>query len=137
FRLDQAGIAVTDQDKILALTMGLPPSYDAVIINFDSTPSDQLTLNHVISRLLNEEVRQLGNKKSKTDDKGWQTDEAMAASETGKGRRVATDVTCFFCDKKGHYKSECSEKQEWEKKKKENETAANAEEYDSESEGVW
>ncbi|KAF9552652.1 hypothetical protein CPC08DRAFT_615802, partial [Agrocybe pediades] len=110
FRLEQAGIAVTDQDKILALTMGLPPSYDAVIINFDSTPSDQLTLNHVISRLLNE-VRQLGDG-TKTDDKD-QNDEAMAAVP-GKGRRVTTEVTCYFCDKKGHFKSECSAKQAWE-----------------------
>src|SRR6202023_24965 len=58
FRMVEAGISVTDQDRILALTMGLPSSYDAVIINFDSTPADQLTLNNVTVRLLNEELRQ-------------------------------------------------------------------------------
>jgi gag-polypeptide of LTR copia-type len=36
FRMEHAKIAVTDQDKILAITMGLPPSFDNVIINFDS-----------------------------------------------------------------------------------------------------
>ena len=36
--------------------MGLPSSYDAVIINFNLTPSDQLTLSDIISHLLNEEV---------------------------------------------------------------------------------
>ncbi|KAJ6493160.1 hypothetical protein C8R45DRAFT_825154 [Mycena sanguinolenta] len=43
-RMEHAGIEVTGQDQILALTMGLPPSYDAVIINFDATPPEQLTV---------------------------------------------------------------------------------------------
>ena len=61
FHFKQAGINVGNQDKILALTMGLPSSYNAVIINFDATPSDLLTLSHVISCLLNEEICQIGD----------------------------------------------------------------------------
>jgi hypothetical protein len=82
FHLEQARISVSDQDKILALTMGLPPLYDAVIINFDSTPSDQLTLSHVISRLLNEEVRQIsGSQPSDPNDTSEEVrDEAMAVT---------------------------------------------------------
>jgi len=121
FRLEQAGITVSDQDKILALTMGLPSSYDAVIINFDSTPSDQLTLSHVISRLLNEEVRQTSGQPSNPDDTSEEVrDEAMAVTGRG-GRRAgggtASDVVCFFCDKKGHYKSDCPDRLAWEKAK--------------------
>ena len=56
FQMREAGIEVTNQDKILALTMGLPKSYDAVIINFDSTSPELLMLNHIITRLLNEEI---------------------------------------------------------------------------------
>ncbi|KDQ22483.1 hypothetical protein PLEOSDRAFT_14575, partial [Pleurotus ostreatus PC15] len=58
FRMEAAGINVADQDKILALTMGLPAAYSSDIINFDATPPELLTLNHVITRLLNEETRQ-------------------------------------------------------------------------------
>jgi len=118
FRLEQAGITVSDQDKILALTMGLPSSYDPVIINFDSTPTDQLTLSHVVSRLLNEEVRQIsGTQPSNPDDTSEEVhDEAMAVR--GGGRRAGggnqLDVVCFFCDKKGHYKSDCPERLAWE-----------------------
>jgi len=121
FRLEQAGITVSDQDKILALTMGLPSSYDAVIINFDSTPSDQLTLSHVISRLLNEEVRQIsGTQPSNPGDPSEEVhDEAMAVR--GGGRRAGggtqSEVVCFFCDKKGHYKSDCPERLAWESSK--------------------
>ena len=58
FCMEQSGVKVSDQDKILVLTMGLAPSYDPIIINFDATPSELLTLNNVIMCLLNEEVRQ-------------------------------------------------------------------------------
>ena len=76
-------------------------SYDSVIINFDSTPSDLLTLNHVISRLLNEEIRQIasgGNSIKSGDDV---QDEAMAVtgakSRKSKLTTANPDVTCFFC----------------------------------------
>ncbi len=85
-RLEQAGIIVNDQDKILALTMGLPSTYDAVIINFDSTPTDQLTLTHVISRLLNEEVRQLSGDRSDAEIQ----DEAMVVTPTPPHCRSTT-----------------------------------------------
>jgi hypothetical protein len=139
FRLQQAGIVISDQDKILALTMGLPPAYDAVIINFDSTPSDQLTLNHVIARLLNEEVRQIASNPDVPEDN---IDEAMAATPGGKARRSRqagnnADITCFFCDKKGHYKSECPDKRAWDKSKGKEVAAAFEELSDSESEGFF
>jgi hypothetical protein len=54
----EATIEVTDQDKILTLTMGLSTACGAVIINFGSMPPGLLTLNHVITRLLNKEMRQ-------------------------------------------------------------------------------
>ncbi|KAL6304695.1 hypothetical protein BKA93DRAFT_732707 [Sparassis latifolia] len=58
FRMQEAGMAVDDQDMILALTMGLSPSYEPLIISLDAIPTDQLTLESVVSRLLNEKVRQ-------------------------------------------------------------------------------
>jgi hypothetical protein len=61
FRLEDAGITVSDQDIILALTMGLPATYVAVIINFDVTPTESLTLDHVITCLLNEETCQVSS----------------------------------------------------------------------------
>lgn len=113
FRMEEAGVSVSEQDRILALTMGLPSTYDAVIINFDSTPADQLTLEHVITRLLNEETRQ-----GSSSQPSSQEEEAMAVASGRRPRASAAalaDVTCFFCDGKGHYKSDCPEKKKWEK----------------------
>jgi hypothetical protein len=139
FRMEEAGIDVSDQDRILALTMGLPDAYDAVIINFDATPPEQLTLNHVITRLLNEETRQSSTVTTGMDTQP--TDEAMAATEKTRRTRAPAanpyaDVTCYFCDEKGHYKSDCPERKEWEKmkgKKKKTGIAVAAVEMDSDS----
>ncbi|EDR09511.1 uncharacterized protein LACBIDRAFT_325924 [Laccaria bicolor S238N-H82] len=92
FRMEQSGVEVSDQDKILALTMGLPPSYDPVIINFDATLSKLLTLNNIIAHLLNEEVRQSGDSNIAKDPE----DEVMAVtSGKGHGARntAGADVT--------------------------------------------
>ncbi|KAF7370043.1 CCHC-type domain-containing protein [Mycena sanguinolenta] len=132
-RMEHAGIDVTAQDQILAMTMGLPPSYAAVIINFDATPPEQLTVNHVITRLLNEETRQSSDPASHSSPDN-PVDEAMAAVAT---RRDPADVACFFCDKKGHFKSNCPEKTAWEaaKRRKKSDTAAMVE--DADSDGCW
>ena len=43
FHMEHAKIAVTDQDKkILGITMGLLPSFNNVIINFDSMSPETL-----------------------------------------------------------------------------------------------
>jgi hypothetical protein len=49
FRLEEAGIDISEQDIILMLTMGLLVSYDVVIINFDAMVTELLTLDHVIT----------------------------------------------------------------------------------------
>ena len=145
FHLEQTGTTVSNQDKILALTMGLPSSYDAVIINFDLTLSDQLTLSHVISCLLNDEVCQTsGNQPSNDNNTEEPHDEALAVTgRRGSGGRRAggnqSDVMCFFCDKKGHYKSDCPDRLAWEKVKKnglKDDTVTVLEEDNDDSDGV-
>jgi gag-polypeptide of LTR copia-type/Zinc knuckle len=137
FRMEEAGIEVADQDWILVLTMGLPDSYDPVIINFDSTASELLMLNHVIARLLNEEARQSSH--SATTNREDSHDEALAAVQKNRSRPRATggnasaDIICYFCDEKGHYKSECPARREWEKAKAKKIKGVAAAAWDSES----
>ncbi|EMD30468.1 hypothetical protein CERSUDRAFT_38145, partial [Gelatoporia subvermispora B] len=57
FRLEDVGVKVDDEDRILALTNGLDDSYEAFVISLDATPTAQLTLEYVVNRLLNEEMR--------------------------------------------------------------------------------
>ena len=55
-RLRDIKVNLSDEDTILALVMGLDKSYDLFIISLDTTQPKQLTLEHVISCMLNKEV---------------------------------------------------------------------------------
>ena len=97
FQLTEIGISVPDEDIILVLTAGLPLSYEPLIVSLNAVSPDSLTLDFVISHLLNEESRQ-----------------GIPASEPSSSAMVATraktpisQITCFGCQKKGHYKSHC------------------------------
>ena len=115
FRMEETGLTVSDQDIILALTLGLPSSFDQVIVALDSTPTENLTLDVVITRLLNDEVRQTSTSQhtsSVTRDAGQAA--AAISSEKPKTFGDRAKVTCFFCDKMGHYRSECPDRAAWE-----------------------
>ena len=99
--LNEIGAKVGDEEIILALTMGLPPEYNTLIISLDS--ATQLELDNVITRLLNEEIRQEPIPGS--GSQGSQPREiALAAT---RDRSSKSHITCFRCGRKGHYRSEC------------------------------
>lgn len=99
-QLQEIGVTVEDEDIILVLTGGLPPAYDALVITLDSTPASDLTLDYVISRLLNEEARQSHSEAS---------DHIEALSATRPRKRDLSQITCYNCGKKGHFQSNCPE----------------------------
>ena len=114
-RLEDIGVDILDEDTILALTMGLNKLYDSFIISLDTTPPKQLTLKHVISRMLNEEVRhdnveiQGVAAKSKGGMNGKvrvkkEENVAMAAMQRDGS------TTCWRCGKTGQVKAFCKEK---------------------------
>jgi hypothetical protein len=51
FQLSQIGVTLPDEDTILALTNGLPPSYGPLVLTLDSTPSEIFNLDYVIIHL--------------------------------------------------------------------------------------
>ncbi|PSS37202.1 hypothetical protein PHLCEN_2v953 [Hermanssonia centrifuga] len=110
FLLAQIGGSVTEEDTIVVLANGLPPSYDNLVVNLDSTPADQLSLSYVVTRLLNEESRQSSSANATPAVPAPKStvpapDAAFAAHM--KKRTPLSQITCFGCSKKGHYRSDC------------------------------
>jgi hypothetical protein len=123
-QLADIGVSIYDEDIILVLTGGLPDSYEHFVISLDATPSAQLTLDYVITRLLNEETRQIGTTAEKRSDEAFA---AAAQTYPNKRRRDLSQITCFNCGKKGHFQSNCQEP------KKESATAA----FTANTEDAW
>ncbi|EMD40198.1 hypothetical protein CERSUDRAFT_92698 [Gelatoporia subvermispora B] len=82
FRLEDIGVKVDDEDRILALTNGLDDSYEAFVISLDATPTAQLTLEYVVNRLLNEEMRR-GNTQAADRNRNGQTALHMGMKSSG------------------------------------------------------
>src|SRR5258708_5033866 len=96
FQLSQIGVAVPDEDIILALTNGLPAPYNYFILTLDSTPLEVSNLNYVIGRLRTEETRQRAESGSPD-----MTDEALAVTHDRPRRLGLAHITCFACGNKG------------------------------------
>ena len=102
--LKAINVDVSDEDTIVILTAGLPFSYTPIVISFDALESSKLTLDFVITRLLNEEGRQaIPSAEIKAEDP-----DANTALNVSKFR---SDIQCFYCLLKGHYSSVCPQKE--------------------------
>jgi hypothetical protein len=103
FQLSQIGVTLPDEDTILALTNGLPPSYGPLVLTLNSTPSEIFNLDYVIVRLRTEETHQ------QPEPGGLDTtDHALATTGTCDWpKRPVAHITCFGCGKTGHYRVNC------------------------------
>jgi hypothetical protein len=102
FQLSQIGVTVPAEDTILALTNGLPSSYEQFVSTLDSTPSEVFNLDYVIGRLRTEETRQ--RPESGSSDL---TDDHALAITRDRPKRSLAQITCFGCGNKGHYQVNC------------------------------
>jgi hypothetical protein len=112
FHLEDIRVDVSDEDTILALTMGLDKSYDSFTISLNTMSPDQLTLDYIVSCMLNEEVcctnveiqgvvmKAKGGKKGEVRVKKEDNVAMVAAQRDGP-------TTCWHCGKMGHV---CTEK---------------------------
>ena len=102
FQLSQIGVAVPDEDIILALTNGLPAPYNHFILMLNSTPSEVSNLNYIIGHLRTKETHQRAESRSPD-----MTDQALAVTRDRPRRLGLAHITCFVCSNKGHYQVNC------------------------------
>jgi gag-polypeptide of LTR copia-type/Zinc knuckle len=104
YRLDAAGVAIIDEDIILTLTAGLPDLYSTLIVTLVNLSLNELMLPNVITRLLNEEVQQNAH------EDAVELSGPVYSVQDAKNKKIKTplsEITCYSCGKKGHYKSTC------------------------------
>ncbi|KAG6862997.1 hypothetical protein C0991_008917 [Blastosporella zonata] len=90
--------------NVAVLIAGLPNSYNTIIILFDTLDPEKLTLEFVITCLLNEESRQAPP--STSSEVKQEDNTALFAKDTG------SNITCFWCGEKGHYAVNCPKRKE-------------------------
>ena len=107
-RLSNSGMGVSDVQYCLILLNALPSSYEVVASTLlASGLVTSLKHSEITARVLNEEGRKLGPSSS--------------LNTVHAGKQDHSQLTCHYCNKKGHIQRDCRKKKRDEVKKKEEE----------------
>lgn len=98
-RLAGIGETMTDHWLVSIILSSLPESYNALIMSLESRPEDELSLDFVRGRLLDEWRRRCGG-----DSRGGGgAEQPQRALQTG----TKSKQKCHYCGKEGHFKRDC------------------------------
>jgi hypothetical protein len=111
-RLHGIGEEISDFHVAALLLSGLPDSYETLVTALDARPDDELTLEYVKGKLVDEYKR-----KTEANKDNYKSETALRACDKSKykskfnnnSKESASQETreCFYCKKKGHLKKEC------------------------------
>jgi gag-polypeptide of LTR copia-type len=125
--LANASIGVTDTQFCLILLHALPASFEVLTSTIlTSGPATDLKHSKIIARIINEEGCWARGSSSLNVAKAAPI---KASSKNKANKKDHSQLTCHYCNNKGHIKPDCCKKKKDEKEKKEKEgsnKAANA-----------
>ncbi|KAF9441460.1 hypothetical protein P691DRAFT_683870 [Macrolepiota fuliginosa MF-IS2] len=102
--LSKAGQIIPSDDLLLAITAGLPHSYDAFLISLDALSNSEYALDTIILHLINEYTCQTPTTSGPHTQAQLMTtapsDDAMAITTP---HCPILEITCYHCNQKGHY----------------------------------
>lgn len=103
-RLDTAGTTLDKDTKICMLLRSLPASYDGLVTALDICSDDDISLEVVKAKLIDDYNRQQERKGSGH----VKVEKAMRSAESKPDHHTTGGLrTCHYCKKPGHYKQNC------------------------------
>ena len=106
FYLEDIGRMVMDEDIIVVLTVGSGMGYDHFVTLIDVMLMQQLTVDYVVTSMLNEEA-QSGEKGSTYGNEALMVNVAKMKLQAGTNRKVGVRK-CWRCRETDHIHSECN-----------------------------
>lgn len=131
-QLAALGEALKDKMIIALLLCSLPEPYNTLITALETRSEDELTIELVKGKLLDEDRRRKNAKDhtDERDDKALKVQSKKFVKTTQK--QDTKDVTCYFCQKLGHMKKDYRSYKKWKAgKEKEQANQATNENKDS------
>lgn len=121
-----AGLGENLKDNLIAamLLSSLPDSYGALITGLESRSEEDLTLDLVKSKVIDEYKRRKSNGAISMEN-----NETAMKSQPKVGKSKAS-TTCFFCKKAGHIKKDCTKYQEWKQRQEKTKVCKATEDHD-------
>ena len=95
-----AGGQIDDIDVVCRLLLSLGSQYDAVVTSIESQPEEQLTMDFVKCRLLDEEIKRKGAALDVREAK--HDSAAFSGGARRKPKQTKKVFECFGCEKEGH-----------------------------------
>ncbi|RVW88555.1 Retrovirus-related Pol polyprotein from transposon TNT 1-94 [Vitis vinifera] len=123
-KLKALKLELSDDLLVHLVLISLPAQFNQFKVSYNCQ-NDKWTLNELISFYVQEEDRLKQDKTesahlaSTSKDKGKRKnkDNKVAASNGPEQKKQKVEVTCFFCNKPGHTKKECTKYAAWRVKK--------------------
>ncbi|RVW15892.1 Retrovirus-related Pol polyprotein from transposon TNT 1-94 [Vitis vinifera] len=123
-KLKALKLELSDDLLVHLVLISLPAQFNQFKVSYNCQ-KDKWTLNELISFCVQEEERLKQDKTesahlaSTSKDKGKRKnkDNKVAASNGPEQKKQKVEVTCFFCNKPGHTKKECTKYAAWHVKK--------------------
>ncbi|RVW17625.1 Retrovirus-related Pol polyprotein from transposon TNT 1-94 [Vitis vinifera] len=123
-KLKALKLELSDDLLVHLVLISLPAQFNQFKVSYNCQ-KDKWTLNELISFCVQEEERLKQDKTesahlaSTSKDKGKRKnkDNKVAASNGPEQKKQKVEVTCFFCNKPGHTKKECTKYAAWRVKK--------------------